>query len=419
MLRRSAVRALIGVGVAALTCASLSAPAAARPGRPAHPTWVTAWTASSTQSSVDAADCPAYTGLSDQTVRNVLTASTGGDLVRVRVTNVFGGTPLHVGHASVAVRGADAGTVPGTMRRLTFRGQASVTVPAGGRVLSDPVALGVPVLRQLAVSVYLPDPTGPVTQHPRGLRDSYLAAGDRSLDAATTGYDRAVDCSMFVDSVQVTPSRRVAGTVVTLGDSITDGTASTRNTDSRWPDGLARRLGALPGRTLSVANAGISGNEILADRIPVRYGPSALHRLDRDVFDVAGVRDVILLEGINDIGAASATADQLIAGDRQLIARAHARGLRVIGATLTPFGGSTAQYGGDYGTAFGEQQRQALNQWIRTSGAFDGVVDFDRATADPADPTRLAPAYDSGDHLHPGDAGYRAMADAVDLSLLR
>jgi lysophospholipase L1-like esterase len=417
VLRRTAIRTLLGtlaVVPAVLAPIAVAAPANAGP----RPHWVAAWEASSTQASTDAADCPAHTGLTDQTVRDVLTAATGGDRVRIRLTNVFGTTPLHVGRATLALRGAGADTVPGTTRGVTFHGRRAVTIPAGERIVSDPVRLSVPALHQLAVSVYLPDATGPATQHPRGLQDSYLGAGD-ATSAGAGGYDRTIDCSLFLDAVDVTAAHRVAGTVVTLGDSITDGTASTRNTDSRWPNGLARRLDARPGRTLSVANAGISGNEILQDRVPVRYGPSALHRLDRDVFEVAGVRDVIVLEGINDIGAASATAEQLIAGDEQLIARAHAHGVRIIGATLTPFGGSNGQYGGDYGTAFGEQQRQALNQWIRTSGAFDGVIDFDRATADPSDPSRLLPAYDSGDHLHPGDAGYRAMADAIDLSLLR
>ena len=218
------------------------------------------------------------------------------------------------------------------------------------------------------------------------------------------------------------PSPRVAGTVVTLGDSITDGFGSTINADRRYPDFLARRLQARPGRTLSVSNAGISGNDLLTFRTDapfgVVFGPPALARIARDVLTQPGARAVILLEGINDIGAFSTPAADLIQADQQIITQAHQAGLRVYGATLVPFGGANAQYGGNYGTPAGERQRQLLNSWIRTSGAFDGVFDFDRAVRDPARPDRLLPVYDSGDHLHPGDAGYRKMADTVDLTTL-
>jgi lysophospholipase L1-like esterase len=193
---------------------------------------------------------------------------------------------------------------------------------------------------------------------------------------------------------------------------------STPDTNRRWPDDLARRLDAVRGPTLSVVNAGIGGNEILLDRQPAVFGPSALSRLDRDVLAQSGARVVILLEGINDIGGDHATAVRLIEADQQIIARVHARGLRILGGTLTPFGGSHDQFDGDYGTAFGERQRQELNRWIRTSGAFDGVIDFDAAVADPANPERMLPLYDSGDHLHPGDAGYAAMANAIPLRQL-
>jgi lysophospholipase L1-like esterase len=379
--------------------------------------WVTGWAASSTTAAKDATGCPAFSGLHDQTVRTVATVSAGGNEVRIDVTNRFGTAPLHVGRATVAVRGATADAVPGTMRRLTFGGHGEVTVPAGASLRSDPVHLAVPALQQLAVSVYLPDATGPVTQHPWGRQGAYLASGDRAGDPAATGY-QVLSCSMFTDRVEVRATGRVTGTVVTLGDSITDGTTSVRGTIFSWPDELAQRLSGRAGRTMSVANAGISGNEVLVDRVPVQYGESALHRLDRDVFRVTGVRTMILLEGINDIGADSATAAELIAADRRIIAAAHARGIRVVGATLTPFVGSNAKFGGDYGTAYGDAQRRALNDWIRTGGAFDAVVDFDRVVADPADPSRLLPGYDSGDHLHPGVAGYQAMGDAVDLSLL-
>jgi lysophospholipase L1-like esterase len=200
------------------------------------------------------------------------------------------------------------------------------------------------------------------------------------------------------------------------------GALSTVNANRRYPDFLARRLQALPGRTLAVSNAGISGNDLLTFRTDVPFGvvfgPPAPARLARDVLTQAGARSVILLEGINDIGAFSARAADLIQADQQIIAQAHAAGLRVYGATLVPFGGSNGQYGGDYGTPAGERQRQLLNRWIRTSGAFDAVFDFDRALRDPAQPDRMLPRYDSGDHLHPGDTGYQKMAETVDLMVL-
>jgi lysophospholipase L1-like esterase len=307
--------------------------------------------------------------------------------------------------------------VASTLRTLRFHGARSVTIKPGALVRSDPVSLPVRAGRALVVSLYFPAATGPATQHPLALQDSYVSPGDRTA-TASAGVARTVNCWMFADRVEVTPSSRVTGTLVTLGDSITDGSHSTANANRRWPDDLNRRLQAQHGAIPSVANAGISGNEVLVDRDPVTFGPSALHRLDRDVLSEPGARTVILLEGINDIGAASATARSIIAGDKQIIARAHARGVRVFGATLTAFGGSNGQYGGDYGTAYGEAQREAVNHWIRTGHAFDGVIDFDKATADPSNPHQMAPAYDSGDHLHPGDAGYQRMADSIKISAL-
>jgi len=270
--------------------------------------------------------------------------------------------------------------------------------------------------------VYLPAATGPATQHWDAEQDNYLAAGNRAGATGASAFTDKISCWMFADGVDVHPSRRVAGTVVTLGDSITDGFGSTPSANRRYPDFLARRLNQRPGRTLSVSNAGISGNDLLTFRtdLPfgVVFGPPAPARLPRDVLTQAGARAVILLEGINDIGAFSARAADLIQADQQIIAQTHAAGLRIFGATLVPFGGSNGQYGGDYGTAAGERQRQLLNHWIRSSGAFDGVFDFDRALRDPQHPDRMLPAYDSGDHLHPGDAGYQRMAATVDLGAL-
>ena len=278
--------------------------------------------------------------------------------------------------------------------------------------------LDVRALQRLAVSVYLPGSTGPATQHNNSRETNYLASGNKAGSAQASAFSTKIGCWMFASGVDVRPDRDVRGTVVALGDSITDGDQSTIDADQRYPDHLARRLAAVHGPTLSVSNAGIGGNELLLNRTPALFGVSALARMPRDVLTQAGAREVILLEGINDIGAESATADKLIQADQLIIAQAHAAGLRIYGGTLVPFGGSNVRYGGNYGTAAGERQRQALNRWIRTSGAFDAVFDFDRALRNPSDPTRLLPVYDSGDHLHPSDAGYRAMAAAVDLRVL-
>jgi lysophospholipase L1-like esterase len=282
--------------------------------------------------------------------------------------------------------------------------------------------LNVKALQRLDVSVYLPTATGPATQHFFAQQDNYLAGGNRVGASAATRFTTKITCWMFADGVDVQPSARVVGSVVTVGDSITDGAGSTTNANRRYPDDLARRLNAVRGRTLSVSNAGIGGNQLLTFRTDVPFGaifgPPAPARLPRDVLTQPGARSVILLEGINDIGASATRAADLIQVDKQIIAQAHAAGLRVYGATLPPFGGSHDQYGGQYGTAAGERQRQLLNHWIRTSGSFDAVFDFDRAIRDPGHPDRMLPRYDSGDHLHPGDLGYQKMAATVDLAAL-
>jgi lysophospholipase L1-like esterase len=282
-------------------------------------------------------------------------------------------------------------------------------MPPGADAYSDPVGLSVAAGQDLAVSLYTPSATGPATWHAMALTASYLAAGDHTADESATTFTATTGSWFFLTGVDVV-SRDAGGTIVALGDSITDGAGSTFGANHRWPDFLAQRLNAAPpaGRK-SIVNEGISGNEILKDRACCGSQVSALARLDRDVLAQAGATDVILLEGINDIGAESASADDVIAGMRQIIARVHARGLEIHGGTLTPIGGSF------YDSPQHEAAREAVNQWIRTSGEFDGVIDFDRAIRDPSDPHRMLPADDSGDHLHPGDAGYRAMASAVPL----
>jgi lysophospholipase L1-like esterase len=383
--------------------------------------WVASWQGSPTAAGIipGLGTCPSPEGLRDRTVRNLVAGSVAGDRVRVRLTNAFGARPLAVGRASVAVQRAGARTEPGTMRQLRFGGQRAVTIPPGAQALSDPVQLAVRPLRKLALSVYLPGPTGPATQHYFAIQDNYLSrAGDHALSESPANFPNRITCWLFISGVDVRTASRVRGTVVTLGDSITDGAQSTQNADHRYPDFLARRLAARTGSTLSVVNAGISGDEVLAARQPALFGPGTVARLPRDVVAQPGVRVAIFKEGTNDIGAEAATARQLIAAHRQTIAQLHAQGIAVVGATLTPFGGSHEQFGGEYGTARGDRERRALNFWIRTSGEYDAIVDFDRVTRDPAHPESMRPEYDSGDHLHPGDAGYAAMARAVDLGAL-
>ena len=283
---------------------------------------------------------------------------------------------------------------------------------AGGQVLSDPVDLTVAPLSTLLVSVYVAGPTGPVTNHPFTAQGNFIAAGDRTMSGSTTDFSADNPCWMFVDGVDVRSRGPVLGSVVALGDSITDTSATSGNANHRWPDYLAARLVARRGPTLSVVNAGLGGNRVLAPRDGEPYwGVPALARLDRDVFAQTGVRSVILFEGVNDIGY-DASAAELIAGYQQIIAQTHAQGLRIFGGTVTQFKGSfiwTEQRAATW---------RALNTWIRTSGAFDGVFDFAAALADPADPDALKPAFDSGDHLHPNDAGCAAIAGAVNLDRL-
>jgi lysophospholipase L1-like esterase len=381
--------------------------------------WVAAWQGSPTLGGTfPGVTCPSDTGLNNQTVRNVVFVSAGGHRVAVRLTNAYGAEPLRVGSASVAVAADGGRTVPGTTRALRFGGKSSIVIAAGGEALSDPVSLRVRALQTLAISVYLPKATGPATQHFFSNQENYIATGDHALASDAEAFDTTITCWMFADGVDVRAPRRVRGTVVALGDSITDGYGSTVNANLRYPDQLARRLNAQRGRTLSAVNAGIIGNTLLRPPDLAIFGETASARLDRDVLTQTGVTDVILLEGINDIGMHGSTAEDLIDVQQQIVAEAHALGVKIYGATLLPFGGSNAEYGGEYGTAAGEAQRQAVNHWIRTSGTFDGVFDFDRSIRDPQDPTRMLPEYDSGDHLHPNDAGLGAMASVVDIKEL-
>ena len=351
--------------------------------------------------------------LNGQTIRQIVHVSIGGTRVRVRLSNAYGAGSLHIGAARVGLRSTGASIAAGSDRVLTFNGSESTTIPAGALAISDPVSLRVPDRGDLAVSIYVPGKELAATEHSLGLQTTYISpAGDfsgaDSLPTATT-----TQSFYFLTGVEVDASTK-SRAIVTLGDSITDGLHSTADANKRWPNRLAERLRSQKGGSkVAVLNAGISGNRVLHDTV----GTNASARLDRDVLVQSGARYLIVLEGINDIGfPGTATADEIIAGHLQIIDRAHAMGLKVYGGTLTPF---QAFLPGIYYTSDGEAKRQAVNQWIRTSKAYDAVIDFDKAIRDPSNPATMRPAYDSGDNLHPNDAGYQAMADAIDLSLFK
>ena len=359
---------------------------------------------------------PAYQtpDIANVTERQLVRVSVAGRQIRIRFSNEGGASPLAIAGVHVAKAAADGTIVPGSDHVVRFGGQAGILVPDGAPMLSDPLDMSVDALEELAVSIELP---GRVSRNGHGLWQ-YISpdvntAAEMQLPGVQLMYVPAIVTAVDVASTSAHSA------VVALGDSITEGAQSTTNAFRGWPDRLAERLAASPeGRGWAVVNAGISGNRLLH----YGAGPDTLARLDRDVLAVAGVKAVILLEGINDIGRAfstsptptpePATADQLIAADQQIIARAHAHGIRVIGATLTPYEGA-AYYSQD-----GEKVREAVNQWIRTGGAFDGVIDFDAATRDSSDPLTFRADYNDYDHLHPNDRGYEAMADAIDLKLI-
>jgi len=376
--------------------------------------WVGTWTASP-----QAAEPPAAT-LQDQTVRQVVRTSVAGNRVRVRLSNEFGTSPLVVGAASIARRDTGSSIVAGSGKPLTFGGQAGITLAPGAPALSDPIDFEVPALGDVVISLYLPQASVPRTVHSLATATTYISTQGDYSSAVVMPTASTAQSWFFLTGVTVNATRRSAA-IVALGDSITDGFASTLDANRRWPNLLAERLQASAATShLAVLNHGISGNRTSFDLV----GPNVQARLDRDVLNAPGARFVILLAGINNIGIPGAfglpdqavSAQDIIAGHQQIIARARERGLKIFGGTLTPFEGTVFP---GYYTPEGEAKRQAVNQWIRTSGAFDAVIDFDKAIRDPAQPTRILPAYDSGDHLHPNDAGYQAMADFIDLRLFR
>jgi lysophospholipase L1-like esterase len=359
-----------------------------------------------------------FVHFTNQTLRQIVHVSAGGSRVRVVLSNAFGAEPMTIGAAHVARR--DAGDTIRTAdgRGLTFSGRPTITIPAFAIAYSDPVTLAVPAQSDLAVDLYLPGTTNtpaPLTMHAAAAQTNYISDTGNHAGAAKIPTVGSLRNWFLLSRIDV-DAADAAGVIVAFGDSITDGSGSTPDTNSRWPDVLARRILSSPDVKMSVVNAGIGGNRVLGQGT-YGAGINALARFDADVLSIPGITHVVVLEGINDIGNArqnpSPSAGDLIAAHKQLVDRAHARGVKIIGATLTPF------WGAAYYTDVGEAKRQAVNEWIRSSGAYDGVIDFDQATRDPGDPRKFLAAYDSCDHLHPSDAGYKAMGEAIDLRLFR
>lgn len=354
----------------------------------------------------------------DSTLREIVHTSIGGNAVRVHLTNESGKEPLRVDAVSVALSAGTSSVDAASLHNLTFGNSPSIVIPAGAEAVSDPVVMPIPAAANVAVSIYLPlQQVSDVTVHSSAQQDNFIAQGNHVRDASFS--EPVVTPSWyFLKGVDVQANDADAAAVVTFGDSITDGALSTQNANHRWPDYLAARLKANSATAhLSVLDQGIGGNCILIHCV----GQNALARFDRDVLAQAGVKYLIVLEGINDIGRLHSpnlpeyklTAEDLEQGLMQLVARAHVHGIKVFGATLTPYKGA------GYYTDKGEEIREALNKWILTSGVFDGTLDFDKATQDPANPQMFSAQADGGDHLHPKDPGYQIMADSIDLNLFR
>jgi lysophospholipase L1-like esterase len=376
--------------------------------------WIGSWGASPAMPMAGPANNPARgtASFNNQTVTQIVRLSAGGPRLRLRLSNEYGPKPLQVGALRVVLVDTDGVAIAGSERAVSFSGAASALVPAGAPMLSDPVALPTKPLARLRVSLYLPADSNGCTCHMTGQDLISIAPGDATQSPPPPAKG-AGDYRAFLTEVDVESAASAGPVIATFGDSITDGYRSTDGSNHRWPDRLAERL--LAAKTpFAVVNTAISGNRVLSEQLPI-FGQNALSRFDRDVLSVPGVTHVTVLEGVNDLGMTKPTpaAADLIAGYRQLIARAHAHGLKIIAATVLPYGGAT------YYSAAGEAERQKINAWIRTGHEFDGVIDFDAAMRDPADPTKMRAEWQSGDWLHPNDAGYRVMGDAVSLALFR
>ena len=371
--------------------------------------WVTTWTTSS--STLPGEDDP-ESSIADQTLRLITHTSVGGDSVRIRLSNTHGNEPITIGAASIALQSEASAIQSGTSQALQFAGLSSVTIPRGAVVFSDPVGYSVPAMSNLSVSLYLPEDNGFLTAHALSNQTNYLSgAGDQTtaLDLSERTETLAWPLLTAIDVIN-----SEATAIATVGDSITDGWGSTMSANQRWPNHFTRRLfSESEARKYAVVNAGISGNRVTTEGNS-RFGQNLQARFERDVLALSNVSHMVLMEGINDIGMSPndqlISASEVIAGYRQILARAHARGIKVIGATLTPYEGAA------YFTAEGERVRQEINAFIRGGGEFDGVIDFEAAVRDPANPSRILPEF-TEDKLHPNDAGYEAMANIVDLDL--
>jgi lysophospholipase L1-like esterase len=398
---------------ALLPCFAKDAPAAAH--------WVGTW--ASSQQIPEPANALPPDELRDATLRQIVHLSVGGTELRVHLSNAFGTAPLHIDSVHIArplSPSSDQIDVT-TDRALTFAGSSTVVIPAGAEYISDPVDYPVSALSNLALSFHLNEPPAQQTGHPGSRATSYVVHGNL-VSAVTLPNAIKVDHWYQIAGVAVTtPADPVS--IVALGDSITDGHATTTNGNDRWTDVLAERLQGSPATNqIGVLNEGIGGNHLLVDRL----GPNALARFNRDVLAQTGVRYVIVFEGVNDLGGLTrlgevptaeheALVAHILAAYRQMILRAHAHGIEIIGGTITPYAGSDYYHP----TQRDEQDRYAVNAWIRAPGHFDAVIDFDKVVRDPSHPDRLLPKYDSGDHLHPSPVGYRAMANAIPLSLFQ
>ncbi|GHB20885.1 SGNH hydrolase [Streptomyces xanthochromogenes] len=403
----------LAVGAATLALlAGAAQPSAARAG--SSRAWSAAWGASPQLPATGFTPNWSQEGFSRQSVRQVVRVTQGGDRIRIRLSNAYGTSPLVVTGATVARAAGGAAVQPHSVRELTFGGRRSVSIPAHGELRSDAAELALDRLDPVTVTLYFAGTTGPATFHAQGFTDTYRAEGDHRADVSGGAFGASSQSWYYLSGVEVGGRSTGAG-IALLGDSITDGFGSTPGTNRRYSDALAERTGR------PVVNAGIGGNLVLNDS--AWYGERATARFGRDVLDQPGVGTVVVLEGLNDIGFSEArrgpvpqptyvpapvvSSAELIAGYRELIRQAHSRDLTAVGATLLPFKGS------DHWGAHAARVSDEVNDWLRTSGAFDAVVDFDKALASKSDPDRLAPAYDSGDALHPNDAGYRVMAQVL------
>jgi lysophospholipase L1-like esterase len=408
---RLAVGCLLAFGLCSIACAG---------------GWVQTWGAAPLPPTPTQGNFPGTPSFENQTIRQTVRISVGGQHVRIRFTNEYGAKPLTIGAARIALADEKGNIQPGSDRPVLFAGQVSGTVLAAAPLVSDSIDLPVKNLASLSISIYLPEATGPCTCHAVGMQNTFVSdVGDFTARAFTP--KQTIQSRAFISGVDVEVAKR-GRAVVVLGDSISDGVGSSIDANRRWPDILASRLAAKSGAAWGVVNMGISGNRVLGDGA----WQSALARFDRDVLATPGVKAVIFFEGVNDLGisyghfegplaerfralapATKVTADSMIAGYRQLIARARSHGLKVLAATITPYGGAA------YYSEEGEAVRQAINTWIRTGKEVDGVIDFDATIRDPANPKQIREGFHPGDHLHGTDAAYQAMAGSIDLALLK